>query len=788
MVRPWIKDIELTYTYPEYTGIAPFVTAFPSIEALYGTQIKISGEANTSLDSATIGFANAEDMVMSVDGARFQTEFRATESDSYQILLVASNGLGSVTPESWQLRVREDRLPEVELLFPGVDVEIPVSMQIPIAFHVTDDFGISRTELVSDRGSWHITGDTGTDTTIVYEWDFSQISLMPGEVMKYWIEVYDNDALKGPKLAKTREYRVYFPRIEEIYERLTQDETQSITELEQVLKDLQKSASQLEQMTSQSSAPLNPRDRNEVESMLAKMKEIQARADEVAAKLEQLHKAAENNWQVDRDLAEKLEELQQLYEEFKFPEMEEAIRKVDEALQKNPELLAQALENLKSTQEELKQRVERTIELLKKFRNEQLLKSAADKAKELEEWQADIVERTEQADSVSALAQEEDALSEEAGDLSDDLKELSKEMSGLGEKLKEEAKRASDTEAQLSKASDQLSAGKKALKLQRKALSQLSKMASNLSSMYQSATSGAKEEMAREIRKLETELLFLSFEEENIRGESLDMAFRQEAMIKGVKIARNQLRSLTNMTPFISQATDRHLSDGLASMEKAKQGFERKNVQDGEVEKMAAMASLNKAVAELMESEDALQQSCSASGIPQLMQRLSQLAQSQQSLNQLVQSMLPLSLMQSQSSGNQLQQLSAQQQALADELREIAQGLRGKVLGDLGGTAGEMEKIAQDMKKAIPRDIVERQRKVLKHLLDSQKSIYAKKHSRRRISEPGKDFRSLPSPIELDLMTRRGISQKEILESLRKEYPAEYEALIRAYFRALSTE
>jgi uncharacterized phage infection (PIP) family protein YhgE len=259
-------------------------------------------------------------------------------------------------------------------------------------------------------------------------------------------------------------------------------------------------------------------------------------------------------------------------------------------------------------------------------------------------------------------------------------------------------------------------------------------------------------------------------------------------MIKGVKIARNQLRSLTNMTPFISQATDRHLSDGLASMEKAKQGFERKNVQDGEVEKMAAMASLNKAVAELMESEDALQQSCSASGIPQLMQRLSQLAQSQQSLNQLVQSMLPLSLMQSQSSGNQLQQLSAQQQALADELREIAQGLRGKVLGDLGGTAGEMEKIAQDMKKAIPRDIVERQRKVLKHLLDSQKSIYAKKHSRRRISEPGKDFRSLPSPIELDLMTRRGISQKEILESLRKEYPAEYEALIRAYFRALSTE
>jgi uncharacterized phage infection (PIP) family protein YhgE len=199
------------------------------------------------------------------------------------------------------------------------------------------------------------------------------------------------------------------------------------------------------------------------------------------------------------------------------------------------------------------------------------------------------------------------------------------------------------------------------------------------------------------------------------------------------------------------------------------------------------MSGLNKTVIELMKSESELQKSSSASGIPQLMQQLSQLTQNQQSLNQLVQSFLPLSFMESQL-GEQLMQLSAQQQALAEGLQQIAQGLEGKVLGDLGGSAQEMERISRDLKQGATEEIVERQKKVLKHLLDSQKSIYTKKQSRRRISEPGKEFTNLPSPPYPSLITKRGISQYEILKALKEKYPKEYESLIRAYFRVLSTE
>jgi hypothetical protein len=71
--------------------------------------------------------------------------------------------------------------------------------------------------------------------------------------------------------------------------------------------------------------------------------------------------------------------------------------------------------------------------------------------------------------------------------------------------------------------------------------------------------------------------------------------------------------------------------------------------------------------------------------------------------------------------------------------------------------------------------------------LDTQKSIYTRKTSRQRIAEPGENM-FLSSPKEPELITKRGVSQKAIIEALKKKYPKESEQLIKAYFKALSTE
>jgi nitrogen-specific signal transduction histidine kinase len=200
---------------------------------------------------------------------------------------------------------------------------------------------------------------------------------------------------------------------------------------------------------------------------------------------------------------------------------------------------------------------------------------------------------------------------------------------------------------------------------------------------------------------------------------------------------------------------------------------------------MKAMTNLNKIVTELLEAEKAVQASSCSCGLPSLMSQLAQLTQRQQSLNMMMQSFIPFS-MGSSGMQEQLAQLMQEQGAISDALKQVADGLKGKTLGDLGGAAQEMDKIAKDLEKGITQEIIERQNRVLQHLLDAQKSIYTKKYSRQRISEPGEDFLSLPSPLPPELSTKYGISQKDIIEALKKDYPKEYERLIKAYFRSIS--
>ncbi|MDI6839542.1 MAG: hypothetical protein QMD71_01585 [bacterium] len=806
-IRPWVKDLNLVYNYPEYTKIAQVKTTSPIIEALYGTRIEIEGEANINLKKASLQFNKTPDIPLEVEGKRFKASFNATHNDSYRIFLSAANGLENLNPESYPIRVWNDEPPKVDILFPATDIEMPATMKIPIIFHTIDDYGISKSKLVTDKGEQLITNEIGPDTVISYNWDVSGFELLPADILKYWIEVYDNDAFKGPKCAKSETYKIYFPTVEDIYKQVTGEQAKTMDELQKVIEDLKAVSERLETITPQTGIQeLSWEEKEKIKEVIEKGKEIEKKIEGLKSDLNELYKRMENTMWVDKDLMDKVKELQTLFAELNLPELNEAIRKLEEAVQKNPEMLADAIKNLNLTQDELRKRIENTIELLKKFKQEQMLKSLAEEASKLQEWQQSINEKTERGEeALTELAKEEQALSEELAKLAQELDKLSKESTSLKENLEQEERRASEIRSQLNQAANELAKSSRPIKLQQRILEQLSRLTSNLNSLYQQMIQQGKEQVAQQIKRLENELLFLSVEEEGLgkvktfqsgvglglptqtEGDLLDMAFRQEALIKGTKNVSDELKSLMTITPFISSSAMQHISNSLSSMESAKRGFEERNLAKAQMSQKIAMAELNKAVTELMKAEDALQSASSAYGMQELMQQLAQLTQKQQGLNQMIQSLLPMSLAPSEQM-QALADLIGQQQAISEELKQIAEGLKGKVLGDLGGVAQEMEKLAKDLQKGITDEIVKRQEDILKHLLDAQKSIYTKKYSRRRISEPGENFTNLPSPPQPKLVTKRGISQKDIIKALKEKYPKEYESLIRAYFRILSTE
>jgi len=494
---------------------------------------------------------------------------------------------------------------------------------------------------------------------------------------------------------------------------------------------------------------------------------------------------------VDRDLVQKLEEIRRLLSEALTPEMKEVLREIEQNLAENPELAKEALKNFQLSEEELRKRIERTLDILRRYMEEQKLRQLADEAERIKDIQEDINRLTEEmrTSELNKLSKREEALKEELDKLGEEMAKLS--IPELEDSLANEMSRVSDISKKMEQASSELSKGQRPCELQQDILSQLQKLANKLSSFCSCLACQRKSEITNKIRDLEKSLNMLSQKQEKLVEEkktSTDMASGEERISQGTENVKEGIEELTKITPFVSPQAKQYVEDALSNMGEAKSSFMNKRISQGKKKGTKAMELLNLATLELMRSEDALQAAASSTGFEQLMQQLSEIAQQQMGMNKLAQSLLPFNVM-SQEMAQQLADLIGKQQALAEALKKVAEGLKGRALGDLGGTAREMEQLAEEMERGrITEEIIKRQNKILRHLLDAQKSIYTKKFSKRRISEPGKNFVDLPSPGELELMTKRGISQKDILKALREKYPKEYEKLIRAYFKALSTE
>jgi TolA-binding protein len=110
-----------------------------------------------------------------------------------------------------------------------------------------------------------------------------------------------------------------------------------------------------------------------------------------------------------------------------------------------------------------------------------------------------------------------------------------------------------------------------------------------------------------------------------------------------------------------------------------------------------------------------------------------------------------------------------------------------ELMGKLDDMAGTMEDVAKDLEKAkLDDEVLERQEKILTRMLDSQRSMRRRDYKRERMSETAGDVKALaPQNFEGETDETQAILRM-IQRAMQEKGPAEYEELIRQYFRALS--
>ncbi|MBN2541276.1 hypothetical protein JXI42_00260 [bacterium] len=821
--NPRIIDIKVTYTYPGYTGLGTQLVEQNdgNIDALYGTKIKIEALSNKKLREAKLVFSDSTAQKMAIQENRLSGGFAVREDGSYHLECVDNSGNQNSDPIEYQVRMKPDDYPIVQIIHPGEDVDLTEDMVVPIELLAEDDYGFSKFNLVytklgsKDTNAMKLDfSEYGKSKVILdFVWSLNKLGLLPNDVVTYWIAGYDNDDLRGPKRGESKKYSVRFPSMEEVMDEIAKEQDMQERDIKEVFKEGEKLREQLEQISRElmKEQEIDWERKEELENLLKKQEDVAKKLEKISQDMETTLEKIESNQLVTMEIFQKMQEIQKILEEVATPEMLEAMDQIQEALKNmDPKALEDAIKKLKMDQDKLLEKLDRTLALLRRMQIERELSELIKMAIKAEENQQEVNEALENVadEDLQELSKKQDDIGSSSEYMQKKLQELAEKMKEFKDMPSKEAgeladKMSSDSLGQQSSKMCSMmgQCNKKGAKKSGQKLEQdLAKLREELQKLQNKMNAQLKEEIMAALRKAIYDLLHLSRNQEDYFDTTKSSGFEERTIQQVLqneidlkeslsKIA-NLVYSLASKTFLISPQVGASIGEGLSSIKEAMEALSNRRGQQSLPSQQGAMAHINQAALGLMSSMNAMNQSSSCSGADQFFSMMESMCQKQCGLNQQT---IPLAGMQPGGMNPDkvaaAARLAAEQEQVKKSLEEMQReyGEYKNILGRFDNTIEDMEKVIDDLNKEnVDHRTLERQERILSRMLDAQKSLHKRNYTKKRQSETGKDMvRKSPPQLPENLEEQRNLIQQAMIRALNQPYPREYESMIRAYFKAL---
>ncbi len=833
--RPFVRDLQVKLTYPQYTGLKP--SLLPSnngeVTALLGTEIDVEIEANKRLNRAYLMFADSTTTSLNVTENRARGEFVVEKDDQYQIMIVDNDSIPNYQPVKYSIFALSDEHPYVEITQPGEDIDLGDNLELPLLINLRDDYGFVKLHL---KGK-HIHAGSSGDTTEIslplkferidqnraiadFSWDLSSLYLIPDDFVEYYAIVYDNDIISGPKSARSKTYIIRLPSLIDMFEETDKNIAEQMKNTEDVARETEELKKKLEDINREMKREkeLAWERKKEIQEQVDKQKKSLEKLDQVQKNLEEMIDQLDTQKMLSAETLEKYFELQKMFKDLATPELMESMKKVQEALEKSDmNELKKAMENFQFSVESFERQVERTHELFKRIELEQKMDELVKMAEKMTEDQKQINKKLKEdklSDSEkSQLANKEDNIEKDTEFFDESLKEAKENFK---ETLGELAKELEKTEEFMQK--QQLSSKMQQMEQQirqgetqnaRKSGENLERQLEMLQSMMQKSQQNMmqqqKQEVMQAMQKVQQDMLRASFKQEQLHDQAnqadvassrlSDITRKQAQLRENANHLIKQLIDISQKTFLLSPQMNQIMSALMQNMGKSLNSLEDRKPQNAARAQRQAMSNFNQAIIAMQGSMNQLSQSQSASGLQQFMQQLQQMAGQQGQLNQQT-----MSLFQQQQKGegrpslskDALARMAAQQDMIRRSLQHLTEGTgeRRDVLGRLSEVGEEMEQVVDELKKQkLDSELVERQQRILSRLLDAQKSIREKEYSRKRQAErENLVVKKSPPELKKELLQRENRLRKEMLESLKEGYSSEYQEFIKSYYEILSRQ
>jgi hypothetical protein len=523
---------------------------------------------------------------------------------------------------------------------------------------------------------------------------------------------------------------------------------------------------------------------------------LEERVQELEASAREMRERLARAGALDPALAQQLEDAQRLLREAMTPELIQALERLETASQGlDADRTRQSLAELAAQQARMREALEKSAELLRRAALEATMQTIADRGTEL------AAEQRALADSARGDTRSSDELARAAA-LARSSQELATSANALAERL-----HAADARTGAAAAGEGAAEARRSSEALRDAPRDPGALGSAADAMERSADalSRARSQQVTEWRSALTDALDRAVQEllqlarsqeaiaDRVRSDTARAALRgeQSAVQQGALAAQERLDEQARRSALVTPRSQAEVERARQRVAQAtREGSEAGRGQAENAMREAAVA-LRQAAAQLTRDRERAAAARSASGLPEMIEQMQQLAQQQGGLNSQLLSLLPGAR-----PGGAPQGLDAEGQRAARELaraqREVARQLDAVADADPSGRATELAREARALAAALDQGAVDpatqaRQERLLRRMLDAGRTLEQeeREESGRREAQSARTHAAFtPGADATDRAPRFAVPTWEELRGLS----AEDRRLVIEYFRRLNAE
>jgi hypothetical protein len=737
----------ITAHYPAYLSLEQEVLPADgdTLVVPEGTRLAIAGRATTPLSAVALRSGSTA-IDLDVRDMSFSGEMVPRGDATWELRPEAvQGGIIDGLPLPLVIRVVPDSAPLVSVPVPGADTVAPPSRRLPLVVAIEDDHGIRTAVIEARRGRsgplQRIVLGLGpgvADRALVsHTVDLDSLGMMPGDTLRYVAVASDN--APNPRTGRSREYLLRMPteaEQREARQEATSTAADGLDSLSAAARQAQRAAEDLareRQRGARSGDPATPEPLSSeaarrAEQAAEAQRDVTEKLEELQQQVAELERAAERQGSADTALANQLSEIRELLEKAMSPELRQAMEKLQESLRElDADRTREALRDLAQEQAKMREAIDRARELFERAALETELANLAQEAQELTAQQEAATEQLA-ADS-AAGARTEEQLADRADSLAAALEasadKMPSEQTQAG--LQEAAQQAREAAQQMRNASQSARQGRRQQAQQQaqaagEALKPIEKQVQDEREEMQEAM---KQEVIAALDRLLAETSRLLGRQyavaESFRRGALAGPLRtEESMLEeGTGKLLEQVIAVAGKNALISPRISVALAAARDGMRGAIEATAAASPSLGLASDHAgeAVDALSLAAYSLLRSKQNVENAESGSGLEEAMQQMQQAAGQQGELSDQGQSMMQ----QGQPDMQAMMQMAMQQRAIAQQLERMR--ARGQMPG-----ASELAQEARELSRTLEQgrlnpETVERQQRLFRRMLDAGRSL-----------------------------------------------------------------